>query len=181
MAFSWWQQEAVSYATIHKQILKKKRFLTRNAISNACSTQSSLCSVYLVICYQQANLYILAAHQLGLHLEHTTLQGCLSAIISHWFPFKQNGSALCSIPLIAQSFLITPQCVSPVWLWVSAYSTYLRSGVHHIHEGRVGVGLTDGLKHLLVLQTPGAESGQRLAAATDSCLQRPPQQINHVH
>lgn len=38
---------------------------------------------YLVICYQQANLYILAAHQLGLHLEHTTSQGCLSANISH--------------------------------------------------------------------------------------------------
>lgn len=48
--------------------------------------------------------------------------------------------------------------------------TYFRPSVHDVNEVASWIGLPDGLEHLLVLQAPGTEAGQGLAAATDGGL-----------
>jgi len=44
--------------------------------------------------------------------------------------------------------------------------SHLGSGVDHVHVLAVGVGLQDGVQHLLVLHAPRTEPGQGLAAPT---------------
>lgn len=48
--------------------------------------------------------------------------------------------------------------------------TYFRPSVHDVNEVASRTGLPDGLEHLLVLQAPGTEARQGLAAPADGDL-----------
>lgn len=67
------------HTRIHKQILQD----SLQEMSLVMHVQPKAFCYVIWLCYQQANLYILAAHQLGLHLEHTALQDCLPAIVRY--------------------------------------------------------------------------------------------------
>lgn len=48
--------------------------------------------------------------------------------------------------------------------------TYFRPSVHDVNEVASRIGFPDGLEHLLVLEAPGTEAGQGLAAPADGRL-----------
>lgn len=48
--------------------------------------------------------------------------------------------------------------------------TYFRSSVNDVDEVASWIGFPDGLEHLLILQAPGAEAWQGLAAPADGGL-----------
>lgn len=48
--------------------------------------------------------------------------------------------------------------------------TYFRPSVHDVNEVASRIGLPDGLEHLLILEAPGTEAGQGLAAPADGGL-----------
>lgn len=48
--------------------------------------------------------------------------------------------------------------------------TYFRPCVDDVNEVAPWIGFPDGLKHLLIFQTPGTEAGQGLAAPADGGL-----------
>lgn len=59
--------------------------------------------------------------------------------------------------------------------------TYFRPSVHDVNEVASRIGFPDGLEHLLVLEAPGTEAGQGLAAPADGRLRDTASVSSHRH